>query len=360
MSYHIKSGRAGHIENNEIRVLLIDRLREFCYKRISIPRQVNEPIMSGFFESLVRVPHIGEIFSLGAGLVWSFAVILFRVSGRTVHPLALNLFKNLFAAILVALTAAVLGLPLLPALGARPYAMMVLSGILGITISDTLFLVSLNMLGASLSAIVDCFYSPFIIGLSLLFLGERMSTLQLFGVALIVSAVLTITQKKHERTIPRRDLMLGTGLGTASMFTMAAGIVMIKPLLSSAPLLWAMFMRLAGASISLALVFVFHPKRREASPSPGPERELAAHGAGGVFGDLRQPDGLDGGHEIHVRFGRGRPQPAQLDLHLHPGRHLPQGKGHPLADPGDRTRFPGGLLGDGRIGTKIRPGPPRA
>lgn len=263
MSYHIKSGRAGHIENKEIRVLLIDRLREFCYKRISIPRQVNKPIMSGFFESLVRVPHIGEIFSLGAGLVWSFAVILFRVSGRTVHPLALNLFKNLFAAILVALTAAVLGLPLFPALGARPYAMMVLSGILGITISDTLFLVSLNILGASLSAIVDCFYSPFIIGLSLLFLGERMSALQLFGVALIVSAVLTITQKKHERTIPRRDLMLGTGLGTASMFTMAAGIVMIKPLLSSAPLLWAMFMRLAGASISLALVFVFHPKRRE-------------------------------------------------------------------------------------------------
>jgi len=219
--------------------------------------------LSGFFESLLRVPHIGEIFSLGAGLVWSFAVILFRVSGRTVHPLALNLFKNVFAATLVILTAIVLGLPLLPALGARPYAMMILSGILGITISDTLFLASLNLLGASLSAIVDCFYSPFIIGLSLIFLGERMSALQLFGVALIVSAVLTITQKKHERTIPRRDLILGTGLGIVSMLTMAAGIVMIKPLLSSVPLVWAMFIRLVGAAASLGIVFAFHPKRAE-------------------------------------------------------------------------------------------------
>jgi len=219
--------------------------------------------MNGFFESWLRIPHIGELFSVVAALVWSFAVILFRVSGRSVHPLALNLFKNLFGAALVVLTAAVFGLSLAPALGARPYLMMAASGILGITISDTLFLASLNLLGASLSAIVDCLYSPFIIGLSLLFLGERMSALQIFGVALIISAVLTITQKKHERAIPRRDLMLGTGLGIVSMLTMAAGIVMIKPLLASVPLLWAVFMRLAGATASLAIVFALHPRRAE-------------------------------------------------------------------------------------------------
>jgi drug/metabolite transporter (DMT)-like permease len=219
--------------------------------------------MNGFFESMLRVPHIGEIFSVAAALVWGFAVILFRVVGRSVQPLALNLFKNLFALVLIVLTAAVLGLSLAPALGARPYLMMIASGILGITISDTLFLACLNLLGASLTAVVDCFYSPSIIGFSLLFLGERMSALQLFGVALIISAVLTITQKKHERAVPRRDLILGTGLGVVSMLTMAGGIVMIKPLLASVPLIWAMFMRLAGASASLALVFAVHPKRAE-------------------------------------------------------------------------------------------------
>jgi drug/metabolite transporter (DMT)-like permease len=121
----------------------------------------------------------------------------------------------------------------------------------------------LNRLGASLVAVVDCFYSPFIIGLSLLFLGERMSPLQLFGAVLIISAILTVTQKKHERLIQRRDLLIGTGLGTLAMLTTAAGIVMIKPLLATVPLLWAMFVRLAGATAALAIVFVFHPKRVE-------------------------------------------------------------------------------------------------
>lgn len=217
--------------------------------------------MNGFFDSVLRAPHIGEFFSVAAALVWAFAVILFRVVGRSVPPLALNLFKNVFALVLVVLTAAVVGVSLAPDLGGRPALMMIASGILGITISDTLFLASLNRLGASLSAVVDCLYSPFIIGFSMLFLGERLSALQIFGVALIISAVLTVGQKKHERAVPRRDLLVGAGLGTLSMLTMAAGIVMIKPTLASVPLIWAVFMRLAGATASLAVVFALHPKR---------------------------------------------------------------------------------------------------
>ncbi|MBN2206188.1 MAG: DMT family transporter [Candidatus Aminicenantes bacterium] len=219
--------------------------------------------MAGSLDALLNIPYIGEIFSVTAALVWAFAVILFRIVGRSVHPLALNLFKNVFALVLVVLTAAVFGVALTPDLGARPYLLMIASGILGITVSDTLFLASLNKLGASLTAIVDCFYSPFIIGFSMMFLGETMSALQIFGVALIISAVLTIGQKKHERAVPHRELLLGAGLGTAAMLTMAAGIVMIKPLLASVPLIWAVFMRLAGAAASLAIVFAVLPGRKE-------------------------------------------------------------------------------------------------
>ena len=72
---------------------------------------------------------------------------------------------------------------------AYDYWMLLVSGALGIGISDTFFFMSLNRLGAALSAIVDCLYSPFIIGLSVLWLGESLSVIQILGVVMIVSAV---------------------------------------------------------------------------------------------------------------------------------------------------------------------------
>ena len=41
--------------------------------------------------------YLGEILSVVAAILWAFAVILFKKSGESVHPIALNLFKNIFA-----------------------------------------------------------------------------------------------------------------------------------------------------------------------------------------------------------------------------------------------------------------------
>ena len=46
------------------------------------------------------------------------------------------------------------------------YLLVLVSGALGIGIADTLFFKCLNTLGAGLTAIIDCLYSPFTIGLS--------------------------------------------------------------------------------------------------------------------------------------------------------------------------------------------------
>jgi drug/metabolite transporter (DMT)-like permease len=214
------------------------------------------------FQLATSFSYFGESLALGSALAWAFAVIFFRISGKTVHPLGLNLYRNILACILVVLTMLVFGMPILAKIPVRTYGLMLLSGVLGITLSDTLFFASLNRLGAGLSAIVDCLYSPSIIALSFLFLGERMSAIQLLGVAFIISAVLSISQKKHEASIPHRDFYLGIMLGILAMFTMAVGIVMIKPLLKEVPLLWALLMRLLGAIFSLGIILLFHPRRR--------------------------------------------------------------------------------------------------
>ncbi|RPJ02939.1 MAG: hypothetical protein EHM31_02220 [Candidatus Aminicenantes bacterium] len=53
--------------------------------------------MTSMFDALTASRSPGEILALASGLVWAVAVILFRVSGRRIHPVALNLGKCVLA-----------------------------------------------------------------------------------------------------------------------------------------------------------------------------------------------------------------------------------------------------------------------
>jgi drug/metabolite transporter (DMT)-like permease len=212
---------------------------------------------------LLNLPHLGEILALSCALLWAIAVILFRKSGETVSPSGLNLFKNTLALILFIPTSLILKVPLFPEISLGDYMIVMASGIIGLTISDTLFFRSLNLLGAELSAIVDCLYSPFIIGLSVLFLKERMSGLQILGVVLIISAVLGVSGIREKKYISKRDLGMGILFGVLAMATMAVGIVMLKPVLNRTPLLWVTEARLLAGCAGLAVYLLFHPRGKQ-------------------------------------------------------------------------------------------------
>jgi len=219
--------------------------------------------MNGLIESLLAAPRIGEILSLASAFVWALSVVLFRIVGYKIHPLGMNFFKNTLALVLFAATLTVVGGSFLPPLPWTHYALFFLSGTLGIALSDWLFFTALVKLGAELTAIVDCAYSPFVIGLSFLFLGERMNALQTAGVALIVAAVLMITLKKADARLSRRELLGGVAVGVLSMLLTAAGIVLVKPYLREVSLLWAGFARMAGGAFASVFLLAAHPRRRE-------------------------------------------------------------------------------------------------
>jgi len=204
------------------------------------------------------------MLALTTAVVWAIAVILFKKSGESVHPIGLNLFKNTLAALLFLPTLWLFERVVFVNAPIEDYLLLLASGALGIGIADTMFFECLNRLGASLTAIVDCFYSPFIIALSMLWLGDVLTWLQVLGVILIISAVMTATYRGGESTpAVRRNLVIGTALGITSLALMALGIVMIKTLLDRSPLLWVTEVRLVGGVLVLCLVAAFHPARRK-------------------------------------------------------------------------------------------------
>lgn len=218
--------------------------------------------MTSMSDPTGSVHPLGEILSLASGLAWAVAVVLFRVSGRRVHPVGLNLGKNVLGLALLAPTLFVLGEPFAPAVPASATGLLLLSGVLGIAVSDTLFFHALNRLGASLTAIVDCFYSPFVILLSFALLGERLTLVQLAGAALVVSAVLTVSREGKLERIEGKALVEGIVYGVLAMFTVALGIVMVKPILGEVSVLWATMVRVAGGTAALALLAPFLRDRR--------------------------------------------------------------------------------------------------
>lgn len=221
--------------------------------------------MNAIAAMIEHLPHLGETLALASAVVWAVAVILFRVSGKDVHPIGLNLFKNLFALLLLAAVMPALHKPIFPDATLTQTGLLLLSGFLGIAVSDTLFFMSLNILGASLAAIVDCFYSPFVIILSYIFLSERLSGWQLSGVLLIITAILIVSRKNpgNKGQISRKDLIRGIILGILAMLFVAVGIVLVKPILAGVEIFWATGVRLVGGTLGVLAYLLFRPKRRE-------------------------------------------------------------------------------------------------
>jgi drug/metabolite transporter (DMT)-like permease len=207
------------------------------------------------------IPYLGEMMALTTAATWAVAVILFRKSGETVQPIALNLFKNILAAVLFIPTILIVGEDLLYPVSRDDLILLLVSGAIGIGVSDTLFFKCLNQLGAGLTAIVDCLYSPFIIGLSILWLNESLSIWQVVGVVLIISAVLTAISRKGSEGLGRQDLLWGILWGALAMATVAIGVVMVKPVLNRAPLLWITEVRIIAGIIILIPILFFHPRR---------------------------------------------------------------------------------------------------
>jgi drug/metabolite transporter (DMT)-like permease len=205
---------------------------------------------------------MGELLALLTALLYSGAVIFYKKSVVVASPFALNIFKNSVALILLALTAAALGQTGVSSIPREHLFIMLASGVLGIGISDTLFLMCLQRLGASRTALVDCLYSPSVILFSFLTTGETLAPMALLGGGLILGSVFVSSRRGFDVPMPRRDFWTGCALGAAAMATVAYAIIMMKPILHSHPLTLMSAVRMAGGLAVLILSLPLHPDRK--------------------------------------------------------------------------------------------------
>ena len=178
---------------------------------------------------------MGEICSLLSAVFWALAIIIFKKIGDRVSPMVINPVKSTIGLLLFILTYIILDIPLTPntQFSNTDLITLAISGIIGIGIADIIFLHSLNILGAGISAIVDTVYSPFVIFFAFIILGESLTVIQLFGGVLIIASVLYTSTKIQNIPVNRKRFKQGVLYGVGSIAMMALGIVMIKPILNT-------------------------------------------------------------------------------------------------------------------------------
>ena len=204
----------------------------------------------------------GEGLSLLAAFAWAAAILFFKRAGDTVPPVALNLFKNTVGLICLFGTLVVVGEPLWQDVAPEDAILLLTSGVIGMTLADTLFFRSLNLLGASRSAIVDCFYTPSVVLFSSVILGEELTWLTGPGVVCVTGGILMLGLEKPAAPIPRRLFAEGIILGISAVSLMAIGIVMVKPVLATHSVLWATTMRVIGGTTALGIATLFTRRLR--------------------------------------------------------------------------------------------------
>lgn len=206
---------------------------------------------------------LGKIMALLCAVVWAGAVILFKLAGDRIRPLALNLYKTALTVILLFPALLLLKVPLFPAAApVRHWLAIAASGILGIAVSDTLFFACLNRLGAGMTAIVDALYAPFVMTATWLVLLQKPRLEQIGGALLVIAAVLVVAYRKSGSPLPTRRIMSGIFFGVAAMAIMAVSIVLMQPVLSGVPVLWVTELRMFSALAVLLAMFAWQKDRR--------------------------------------------------------------------------------------------------
>ncbi len=173
---------------------------------------------------------IGELAALGAAISWAIAPILYRKALSNTKPISANIVRCATnAAVLVAI---LVGLGLAGTLAGLPawvVAVVILSGILGLGIGDTLYMSGLKSLGVSRAVPLAASYPLFSLLWAVILLGQPLPLTALTGAAVILIGIWLLSRQKipQETGVNGRAVWIGVAMCLATALVWSVSITLM-------------------------------------------------------------------------------------------------------------------------------------
>jgi len=203
----------------------------------------------------------GQAACLGAALLWALALNLFRKPIEQFGPRSVNTLKCLLAGALQVATIFILGQAgALWSASARSLVFVAASGLVGISIGDTVLFAAVLRIGVHRALLVQTTSPIFTALIAVPLQGERLAPMQVLGALVTLAGVALVVAPSRgggrdpkpsaKRTL-RRWALGGVALGTLSAIAQAVGIVMAKEGMGEVPVLASSALRLSTAALGL-------------------------------------------------------------------------------------------------------------
>jgi len=167
---------------------------------------------------------IGELAALGAALSWTVSALLYRKALQETQPALANVVRlTLTSAILVAFVAVIGKLEAFAKLPYSVIALAAVSGILGLGVGDTLYMLSLKMIGVARAVPITCTYPLFNLLFAFMMVGQPPTLYVSLGAILIVAGIWFVSTEKKIGAVSKRILVVGivTAIATAVLWSVS-------------------------------------------------------------------------------------------------------------------------------------------
>ena len=206
---------------------------------------------------------IGELAALGAAISWTFSAILYRQALQQTKPISANIIRlSCTSAILLVFLIIIGKLGVLTNLSANVAVLATVSGIIGLGLGDTLYMLSLKLVGVARAVPITCTYPLFGLLWTVVFSGEDITFGIVFGTIAIVVGIWFLSYEKEEgpTTLKRPILVKGAAAALATALLWSVSISMMDLAVEETPSLdQALVVNVMRASMIGLLLLVFSP-----------------------------------------------------------------------------------------------------
>jgi DME family drug/metabolite transporter len=172
---------------------------------------------------------MGEFAALGAAVSWAVSALLYRKALSETKPVSANIIRLTLTSVVLFFFLVAAGL--IGVLTKLPMSVVVfagVSGVIGLGFGDTLYMVSLKMIGVARAVPVTCTYPLFNLLWVALFAGEPVTWSVALGAVVIVLGVWLLSlEQKGDAGVKKNVLGKGLAVALATALLWSVSIAMM-------------------------------------------------------------------------------------------------------------------------------------